>query len=106
MHGDLERRERELETLGSNLKQDPTNLELANRYWTAIGSAQCGGAVRDAYRDVALASSVGSAAFARAYHELYLNSGEGPRLVHFDEPLVEALKTYLPQLAGGGLFQH
>jgi len=73
---------------------------LANRYWTAVGSSQCGVYVRDAYRDAALASSVGAAAFGRAYRELFLCRGEGPRIAHFDESLIQALKAYLPQLTG------
>lgn len=99
MQGDLDRRERrekELTALRDHLKQDPTNLELAHRYWNAMGP-ECGGAVFDAYRDAALASSAGTAAFARAYRELNLYSGEPPRC--FDEPLIQALKTYLPELA-------
>src|SRR5215471_14315622 len=94
MQGDPERREKEAR---DRLKQDPTNLELADRYWKAMGPV-CGGAVFDAYRDAALASSAGAAAFARAYRELYLISGEPPRKVSFDEPLIQALKTYRPKL--------
>jgi hypothetical protein len=100
MQGDLERREKELQAHRQSLKQDPTNLELANRYWKAIDSSQCGGYVHDAYRGAALASSVGAAAFAQAYRELFSSSGEGPRMVHFDEPLIQALEAYLPQLTG------
>lgn len=100
MQGDLERREKEFSALRQSLKQDPTNLELADRYWNAIGSSQCGGAIHDAYRSAALASSAGAAAFARAYHELCLSSGEGPRMVHFDEPLIQALQASLPKLTG------
>lgn len=100
MRGDLERREKELQALRQSLKQDPTNLELANRYWKAICSSQCGRYVHDAYRGAALASSVGAAAFARAYRDLFSCSGEGPRVAHFDEPLIQALEAYLPQLTG------
>lgn len=100
MHGDWERHRKELVVLRESLKQDPTNLELANRYWNAVGNGQSGGDVRDAYRDAALASTVGAAAFAKAYRELSLCSGEGPRMGHFDEALIQALKTYLPQLTG------
>jgi hypothetical protein len=100
MQGDRERREKELEALRQKLKQDPTNLELANRYWTAVGYSQSGGYVREAYRDAALASSVGAAAFARAYREMFLCSGEGPRMAFFDEPLIQALKAYSPQRTG------
>ncbi len=100
MQGDLERREKEVQVLRRSLKKDPTNLELANRYWRAVGSSQCGGSVHDAYRGAALASSVGAAAFARAYWELFSCSGEGPRMAHFDEPLIQALEAYFPQLTG------
>jgi hypothetical protein len=102
MQGDCERREKELQALRQSLQQDPTNLELANRYWTAVGSFQSGRYVGEAYRDAALASSVGTAAFARAYRELFLCSGEGPRMAFFDEPLIEALKAHLLQLTGEG----
>jgi len=74
MQGDLERRKKELIVLRQSLKQDPTNLALADRYWSAIGS-HSGGDPRDAYRDASLASSAGAAAFARAYRELWLCSG-------------------------------
>ena len=100
MRGDSERREKELQAFRQSLKQDPTDLGLANRYWKAIGSSQCGGYVHDAYRGAALASSVGAAAFARAYRELFSCSGEGPRVAYFDEPLIQALEAYLPQLTG------
>jgi hypothetical protein len=78
MQGDSERHEKELQALRQNLKQDPTNLELANRYWKAVGSSQSGGYVRDAYRGAALASSVDPAAFARAYRELSSCGGRAP----------------------------
>lgn len=96
--GDFERREK-VKALRASLKQDPTNLELADRYWNAV-RCECGGAVRDAYRDAAVASSLGAAAFARAYRELFLHSGEGPYIAAFDELLIQALNTYLPQLTG------
>ena len=100
MQGDLERREKQLQVLKQSLKQDPTNLELANRYWKAVGLAQSGRYVHDAHRSAALASSVGAAAFARAYRELFSCSGEGPRVAHFDDLLIQALEAYLPQLYG------
>jgi hypothetical protein len=100
MRGDWDRLIAERDSLRQNLKRDPTNLQLADRYWKAIGSSQCGGAVHDAYRDAAVASRDGAAAFARAYRELCGCSGEGPRMVHFDEPLIQALKGYLLQLTG------
>src|SRR5580698_4747595 len=100
MKGDLERQEKQLQVLKQSLKQDPTNLELANRYWKAVGLAQSGRYVRDAYRGAALASGVGAAASARAYRELFSCSGEGPRMAHFDDLLIRALEAYLPQLTG------
>lgn len=99
MQGDRERREKEIAALRATLKQDPTNLELADRYWNAMGPV-VGGAVRDAYRDAAVASSLGAAAFARAYRQLFLHSGERPHIAAFDELLIQALSTYLPQLTG------
>jgi hypothetical protein len=50
MQGDLERLEKQLQVLKQGLKQDPTNLELANRYWKAVVLAQSGRYVHDAYR--------------------------------------------------------
>jgi hypothetical protein len=78
VQGELERQEKQLQVLKQSLKQDPTNLELANRYWKAVGLAQSGRYVHDACRSAALASNVGAAAFARAYRELFSCSGEGP----------------------------
>ena len=96
MREDRKRQEKEAR---DRLKQDPTNLELAHRYWNAMGPV-CGGAVFDAYRDVALVSSAGAAAFARAYRELYDCSGEPPYKQCFDELLIQALKAYRPKLKG------
>jgi hypothetical protein len=42
MQGDLERQEKQLQVLKQSLMQDPTNLELANRYWKAVGPSQSG----------------------------------------------------------------
>jgi hypothetical protein len=100
VQGELERQEKQLQVLKQSLKQDPTNLELANRYWKVVGLAQSGRYVRDPYRSAALASSVGRAAFARAYRELFSCRGEGPRMADFDDPVIQALEAYLPQLTG------
>lgn len=53
----------------------------------------------EAYREAALTSSVGAAALSHAYQELFLVSGEGPRSVFFDERLIEALRSYIPQMS-------
>ena len=36
MFGDSERRNQALDHIRESLKQDPANLELANRYWGAL----------------------------------------------------------------------
>jgi hypothetical protein len=95
-----ERRSEALESIRRSLNDDPTNLELANRYWAALEGARSGRYVIVAYREAALASGVGAAAFARAYRELFDDSGEGPRLAYFDQPLIEALQHNLSELLG------
>jgi len=100
MRGDLERREKELNALRLALNQDPTNIELADRYWAVIGFAQSGGAVRDAYGEAAVASSAGAAALARASRDLFRRTGEMPKAVHFNEKLIQALKHHLGTLTG------
>jgi len=92
----------ELARILQSLKEDPTNIELANRYWATLaeGDYRSGAYVIEAYREAALASNAGAAAFARAYRELCWRSGEGPRRFFFDDRLVQALQAYLPQLAG------
>jgi len=92
--------EEELKKDRQSLKDDPENIELANRYWRNLGRGdyRCGRHVIEAYREAALASSAGGAALASAYRELFLVSGEGPRPVDFDTRLVEALKSYIPDI--------
>ena len=86
--------------LSKALGDDPKNIELANRYWTTLAQGDCrsGRYVIEAYREAALASSVGGTALARAYRELFLLSGERPCPVYFDTPLIEVLKSYIPEL--------
>jgi hypothetical protein len=86
------------------LDSDPTNVELANRYWVALASfggqdVRSGGFVIEAFRGCALVSHAGAVAFARAYRELFEKSGEKPRAELFDEELLQALKTRLPDLS-------
>lgn len=88
-----------LETLRQALISNPTNLDDANRYWKAVRYSQSGGHVIEAFRSAALASQAGVVAFARAYRELFQNSGEGPRAIFFDKELVRALEDSLLTLS-------
>jgi hypothetical protein len=86
------------------LDSDPTNVEVANRYWVELASfggndVRSGGFVIEAFRRCALASPAGAVAFAQAYRELFEKSGEKPRAELFDEELLQALKTRLPDLS-------
>jgi hypothetical protein len=101
MPGKWSRLNEELETIRLSLKRDPTNIELANRYWATIarGDYRSGRYVIEAYREAALTSSTGAATLVRAYRELFLDSGEGPSPQFFDERLIEALRSYMPQMA-------
>ena len=96
--------QRELANLRKALDADPTNVEVANRYWVALASfggndARSGGFVIEAFRGCALSSQAGAVTFARAYRELFEKSGEKPRPELFDEELLRALKTRLPDLS-------
>jgi hypothetical protein len=103
MHGKSSRLDEEIAIVRQSLENDPTNIELANRYWATIaqGDYRSGRYVIDAYREVALTSSTGAATLARAYRELFLDSGEAPYAHLFDERLIEALRSYVPQMAEG-----
>lgn len=96
--------QQKLANLRATLESDPTNVELANRYWVELASfgghdVRSGGFVIEAFRGCALASQAGAVAFARAYRELFEKSGEKPRAELFDEELLQALKTKLPDLS-------
>ena len=96
--------QQKLANLKKTLQSDPSNVELANRYWVELTSfggndVRSGGFVIEAFRECALASHSGAVAFARAYRELFEKSGEKPRAALFDEELVQALKTRLPDLS-------
>jgi len=93
----------ELSALKKILLSEPSNLDVANRYWDALSSigghdVRSGGFLIEAYRACALASHEGVIAFARAYRELYENSGESPRRELLDEELSQALETRLSAL--------
>jgi hypothetical protein len=108
--GQCGRRNQEIETLREALRGSPTNLELANRYWIALGGDRAkgeadlrtGSNVVEAYRAVALSSKEGVEAFAAAYRALFELSGEAPRPAYFDQPLLRALTAELPQLSKTG----
>jgi len=95
-----------LANLKKALDANPASIEAANRYWDALGSfggadVRSGGYLIEAYRRCALASHAGVVALARAYQELFERSGEGPRAELFDEELIRALQTRLPELPNG-----
>ena len=96
--------QKKLANLTKTLDSDPTNVEVANRYWLELCSfgghdVRSGGFVIEAYRGCAIASHAGAVAFARAYRELFEKSGEKPRAGLFDEELLQALKTRFPDLS-------
>ena len=96
--------QRKLANLKATLDSDPTNVEVANRYWVELASfggqdVRSGGFVIEAFRGCALASHAGAVAFARAYRELFEKSGEKPRAELFDQELLQALKTRIPDLS-------
>jgi hypothetical protein len=90
-----------LASIRQSLIDDPTNLELANRYWATLaeGDYRSGRYVIEAYREAAVASSMGAAALSHAYRELFLVSGERPRSEYIDARLIEALGSYIPQMS-------
>jgi hypothetical protein len=93
--------EEELASVRQSLRLDPANIDLTNRYWATLadGDYRSGRYVIEAYRETALASVTGGAALAQAYRELFLVSGEGPRSEFFDARLIEALRSYIPQMS-------
>jgi hypothetical protein len=98
--------QQKLAKLKATLTSDPTNVEVANRYWEELASfgghdIRSGGFVIEAFRACALASDRGTVAFARAYRELFEKSGEKPRAELFDNELLQALKKRLPDLSNG-----
>ena len=93
-----------LAKLKRTLDSDPTNVDVANRYWVELASfggndVRSGGFVIEAFRRCALASPAGAVAFAQAYRELFEKSGEKPSAELFNEELLQALKTRLPDLS-------
>jgi hypothetical protein len=86
------------------LGSDPANIDAANRYWSGLTSLggndiRGGGFVIEAFRGCALASHAGVVALARAYRELFEQTGEKPRVELFDRELLQRLKTSRPELA-------
>ena len=96
--------QQKLSNLKKTLDSDPTNIEVANRYWAELSSldgndVRSGGLVIEPFRGCALATHAGAVAFARAYRELFEKSGEQPRADLFDKELLQALKTRVPDLS-------
>jgi hypothetical protein len=97
--------QRNLAELKKILDSDPTSIEAANRYWSALASfggndVRSGGYAIEAFRASALASEEGTVALARAYQELFRKTGEVPRAVLFDEELRQTLRRRLSELSG------
>ena len=85
------------------LKKTPTNINLANHYWAKLaeGDYRSGRYLIEAYREAALTSGTGAAALARAYRELFLDSGEEPRRQYFDVRLIQSLRSYIAEMEEG-----
>jgi hypothetical protein len=95
--------EEALKVLRHSLRNDPANLDLATRYWKELANCdghdvRTGSDVIEAFRSVALQSNRGVIALAQAYRELFLDSGEGPRVQLFDDELIAALRRSVPDL--------
>ncbi len=81
----------------SRLESAPDDLELANRFWTAISGAfgydvRDGKRVIDTFRTCALKSDAGLASLISAFRQLADDSGEFPRTALFDPPLENLLR--------------
>ena len=106
--GQWERRNQEITSLHEALKDSPTDLALANRYWLALAGDRAksepdlrtGSNVIEAYRAAALSSKDGVEARVRAFRDVFQMSGEVPRPTYFDDKLVMALKAGLAESAG------
>jgi hypothetical protein len=104
--GEWESRNHVLDSIREALRADRVNLDLANRYWSALAGDKAKGEadyrsgkhVIEAYREAAMSSTEGKRAFAHAYRDLFENSGESPRSAYFDEGLIIALKTNSPDV--------
>ena len=73
--------QQKLANLRRTLESDPTNVEVANRYWVELASfgehdVRSGRFLMEAFRRCALSSHAGAVAFARACRELFEKSGE------------------------------
>lgn len=85
----------DLETLREQLAGDPANLGRARAYWDALGPLRSGWYVVVAFGDAAKTGPEGARGFARAYRELFEESGEGPRSAYVDGELLDALRGAL-----------
>ena len=93
-----------LANLKKALDSNPTNVEVAKRYWDALGSfgghdVRSGGFVREAFRGCALDSREGVVAFVRACRELFESTGQKPLPELFDEELLQALGSRVSELS-------
>ena len=106
--GQWGRRNQQITILREALKNSPTDLARANRYWLALAGdrtknktdLRSGSDVIEAYRASALSSRHGVRALVRAYRDVFQMRGEVPRPAYFDHQLVMALKAGLAELSG------
>lgn len=84
--------------LKTELESAPDDLELANRYWAAIGGehgydARNGKRLIDTFRTCALKSDDGLGCLLSAMRRLSDECGEFPRAALFDPPLENRLRS-------------
>ncbi len=84
------------QALREQLRSDPANLEIADRYYAP--ASKSGSVIVDVYRQPALSSIKGVIALARAQRQLFLDSGEPPRRAYLDEQLLQVLGNSLAHL--------
>lgn len=93
-----------LANLKKALDSNPIDVEVAKLYWVELATlgghdVRSVGFAIEAFRTCALASSAGVVALAQACRELFDKTGEKPRPQLFDQELLNALKTSLPELS-------
>lgn len=105
--GQWGRRTQQITILREALKNSPTDLPRANRYWLALAGdrtknetdLRSGSNVIEAYRAVALSQGTACEPWY-VLRDLFQMCGEVPRPAYFDHQLVMALKAGLAELSG------
>lgn len=96
----VDENENEISMVGAKLREDPTNLAHARAYWGALGPRRSGRHILEAFGPAARKGVEGAEEFARAYRELFDESGEGPRSAYVDRDLLAALQAATSKVAG------